>query len=288
MALQLIELPDDVLSVIFANLSGQDVARIGCCNRTTKALVFDDAVWKYLFMRDFPRITDQPSDESVSFYARYKEYSAGTPWTKLLAAFELSERTSVDPTSESKFVLMGPDFSGKSALVIRRVQKVFVSNYDPTIEDCYRFQAPLGATGGRTTTCDVLDTAGQPEYQAMWDQYLLHTDVLCIVVACDNAAAMDSCLALLHSALKLDRWQFQPNRCIVLVRNKIDLPVEQHVLQQQQLMKLAREYRCHCMETSALTGVGVMELFEAMLKMRLLREPGRAPEPTRKKKCVVQ
>lgn len=46
---------------------------------------------------------------------------------------------------------------GKSCLSIQWVSSVFVTEYDPTIENIYRKQVQID---GRTTMVDLLDTAG--------------------------------------------------------------------------------------------------------------------------------
>jgi hypothetical protein len=59
---------------------------------------------------------------------------------------------------------------GKSALTIQFIQKHFVEEYDPTIEDSYRKQVTID---GEACLLDILDTAGQEEYASMRDQVSL-------------------------------------------------------------------------------------------------------------------
>lgn len=58
---------------------------------------------------------------------------------------------------------------GKSCATIQLVTNRFVIDYDPTIEDSYRKQV---AIDGEVVLLDILDTAGQEEYEAMRDVLL--------------------------------------------------------------------------------------------------------------------
>jgi small GTP-binding protein len=61
-----------------------------------------------------------------------------------------------------KLVVVGGGGVGKSALTIQFIQGHFVDDYDPTIEDSYRKQCVID---DEVALLDVLDTAGQEEYQ---------------------------------------------------------------------------------------------------------------------------
>ena len=45
--------------------------------------------------------------------------------------------------TEYKLVVVGAGGVGKSALTIQLIQNHFVDEYDPTIEDSYRYRSPL-------------------------------------------------------------------------------------------------------------------------------------------------
>ena len=59
--------------------------------------------------------------------------------------------------SEWKFVLVGQQGVGKSAVNIRFIQDIFVEHYDPTIEDFYRKQIVID---DKVHLIEILDTAG--------------------------------------------------------------------------------------------------------------------------------
>ena len=62
-------------------------------------------------------------------------------------------------------VVVGTGGVGKSALTIQLLQHTFVDEYDPTIEDSYRKHMVID---GEICLLDIIDTAGQEEYSAIW------------------------------------------------------------------------------------------------------------------------
>ncbi|CAF1689195.1 unnamed protein product, partial [Adineta ricciae] len=66
-----------------------------------------------------------------------------------------------------KLVVVGEGGVGKSALTIQFFQKMFVEDYDPTIEDSYIQHVEVDR---QVCVLDVLDTAGQEEFSALREQ----------------------------------------------------------------------------------------------------------------------
>lgn len=58
---------------------------------------------------------------------------------------------------------------GKSALTVQFVRNVFVSTYDPTIEDTYRKVIMIDA---KQWLVEVLDTAGTEQFMALKEIYM--------------------------------------------------------------------------------------------------------------------
>jgi Ras-related protein M-Ras len=83
-----------------------------------------------------------------------------------------------DNLKSYKLVVVGDGGVGKSALTIQFFQKMFVEDYDPTIEDSY-----IQHTEVENQWCvlDVLDTAGQEEFSAMREQYMRKGDGFLLV-----------------------------------------------------------------------------------------------------------
>jgi GTPase KRas len=65
--------------------------------------------------------------------------------------------------------MVGESGVGKSSLTMQLIQKQFVEDYDPTIENLFRKQVTID---DETYLLDVLDTAGEEEYDVMRYQNL--------------------------------------------------------------------------------------------------------------------
>ncbi|XP_071211591.1 ras-related protein M-Ras-like isoform X2 [Salvelinus alpinus] len=87
-----------------------------------------------------------------------------------------------------KLVVVGDGGVGKSALTIQFFQKIFVSDYDPTIEDSYLKHTEID---GQWAILDVLDTAGQEEFSAMREQYMRTGDGFLIVFSVTDKASFE-------------------------------------------------------------------------------------------------
>ena len=77
-----------------------------------------------------------------------------------------------------KLVVMGTGGVGKSALILQFVSGQFPKQYDPTIEDFYTKKIDVD---GSAILLEILDTAGQDEYSAMRDQYILSGEAFILV-----------------------------------------------------------------------------------------------------------
>ncbi|VDM97721.1 unnamed protein product [Thelazia callipaeda] len=79
------------------------------------------------------------------------------------------QQQNTSPPVLLRLVVVGGGGVGKSALTIQFVQRHFVIDYDPTIEDSYTKQCFVDDD---ICKLEVLDTAGQEEFSTMREQYL--------------------------------------------------------------------------------------------------------------------
>lgn len=77
---------------------------------------------------------------------------------------------------------------GKSALTIQLLQKVFVPDYNPTIQDSFLKHTDID---NQWAILDVLDTAQQEEFSAFRDQYMLTGDGFPIVFSVMDKATFE-------------------------------------------------------------------------------------------------
>ncbi|XP_045435213.1 ras-related protein M-Ras isoform X2 [Pipistrellus kuhlii] len=116
-----------------------------------------------------------------------------------------------------KLVVVGDGGVGKSALTIQFFQKIFVPDYDPTIEDSYLKHTEIDS---QWAILDVLDTAGQEEFSAMREQYMRTGDGFLIVFSVTDKASFEHVDRFHQLILRVkDRESFP----MILVANKVDL-----------------------------------------------------------------
>ncbi|XP_078485602.1 ras-related protein M-Ras [Ciona intestinalis] len=143
-----------------------------------------------------------------------------------------------------KLVVVGDGGVGKSALTIQFFQKMFVEEYDPTIEDSYIQHTDID---GQWCILDVLDTAGQEEFSAMREQYMRTGDGFLIVYSVTDRASYDHVPEFHDLILRVkDETQFPA----LLVANKVDL-VHQRVVEEDEGKEMARQFQIPYIETSA-------------------------------------
>ncbi|XP_064826971.1 ras-related protein M-Ras-like isoform X4 [Oncorhynchus masou masou] len=114
-----------------------------------------------------------------------------------------------------KLVVVGDGGVGKSALTIQFFQKIFVPDYDPTIEDSYLKHTEIDA---QWAILDVLDTAGQEEFSAMREQYMRTGDGFLIVFSVTDKASFEHLDRFHQLILRVkDRWDLLLNFPLVAV-----------------------------------------------------------------------
>jgi len=143
-----------------------------------------------------------------------------------------------------KLVVVGDGGVGKSALTIQFFQKMFVEEYDPTIEDSYIQHTDIE---GQWCILDVLDTAGQEEFSAMREQYMRTGDGFLIVYSVTDRASYDHVPEFHNLILRVkDETAFPA----LLVANKVDL-VHQRVVREEEGREMANQFGIPYIETSA-------------------------------------
>lgn len=173
-----------------------------------------------------------------------------------------------------KLVVVGDGGVGKSALTIQFFQKMFVEEYDPTIEDSYIQHTDID---GQWCILDVLDTAGQEEFSAMREQYMRTGDGFLIVYSVTDRASYDHVPEfqdLIHRVK--EQGQFPA----LLVANKVDL-VHQRVVQEDEGREMAQQFGIPYIETSAKDPPrNVDKAFQDVVRFIRQQQPDRPSSPT--------
>ncbi|GIY47752.1 ras-related protein M-Ras [Caerostris extrusa] len=143
-----------------------------------------------------------------------------------------------------KLVVVGDGGVGKSALTIQFFQKMFVTDYDPTIEDSYIQHTEVD---GQWCILDVLDTAGQEEFSAMREQYMRKGDGFLLVYSVTDKQSFDN---IRHFHTQILRVKDRDSYPMLLVANKVDL-VHLRKVTEEQGKELAVCLKIPYIETSA-------------------------------------
>lgn len=155
--------------------------------------------------------------------------------------------------------MVGAGGVGKSALTIQFVQKHFIREYDPTIEDSYRKQCFID---NEVCLLDVLDTAGQEEYSAMREHYMRNGEGFLLVYSITSQASLQELHTFHRQILRVkDRSDFP----MVLVANKCDLGNQARVTTMDG-MRVAQMFGIPFVETSAKMNVNVEEAFHTLVR----------------------
>ncbi|KAL7712834.1 ras-related protein Rap-1b [Entamoeba marina] len=153
---------------------------------------------------------------------------------------------------EVKLVMLGGGGVGKSAIVIRKVQGVFMREYDPYIEDSFRKVIDLN---GEQVVLEILDTAGQEEYTALRDMYYRQGEGFIIVYSITSSIKKD-----IYRVKDIDDDDYVP---IIIAGNKIDLEEERQVTTEEG-EQLADEWGVDFIECSAKENINIDELFDTI------------------------
>ncbi|KAI5930841.1 GTPase HRas [Manis javanica] len=153
--------------------------------------------------------------------------------------------------------MVGAAGVGKSALIIQLIKNHFVEEYYPTIEDSYRKQLIID---GESCVLDILDTAGQEEFRAIWDQYMRTAEGFLCVFAINNTKSFEDIHQYREQIRRLKDSDDVP---VVLVGNKCDLAAR--TVESQQAQDLARSHGIPYIETSAKTRQGVEDAFYTLV-----------------------
>ncbi|KAL5233431.1 hypothetical protein ACI65C_000841 [Semiaphis heraclei] len=148
------------------------------------------------------------------------------------------------PLPTYKLVVVGDGGVGKSAITIQFFQKMFVADYDPTIEDSYIQHT---CVDDEFCVLDVLDTAGQEEFSAMREQYMRKGDGFMIVYSVTDPNSFKNVPNFFTQILRVkDRDEYP----ILLVANKVDL-VHLRKISESEGRAMADRLNLPYMETSA-------------------------------------
>lgn len=159
-------------------------------------------------------------------------------------------------------VVIGGGGVGKSSLTIQYVQNFFVSYYDPTIEDSYRKQVEVD---DKVCLMQILDTAGQEEFNVMRDGWMRNGDCFLLVFSATSRNSFEEMQAC-HKHLLRVKDAEAADVPVVMVMNKMDTPKCEQEVSVDEAEETARAFGCPLIQTSAKTALNVTDCFHEAVR----------------------
>jgi small GTP-binding protein len=180
--------------------------------------------------------------------------------------FCIIQRSEENEIVHLKIAIIGQSLVGKSALTYRFMNDKFPEIHDTTIEDQYTINTNINGT---ECNVEILDTAGQEDYQSMLDSWITFADGYILVFSIDDIASYNIVQERLDKICKLKFHQdSKKSPSIVVIGNKSDLNTTRNV-KYEEANKYCHDEGVDYIECSALTKHNVKEafvkLFEKMI-----------------------
>ncbi|GAA97719.1 uncharacterized protein L969DRAFT_106098 [Mixia osmundae IAM 14324] len=176
-----------------------------------------------------------------------------------------------------KIALMGSRSVGKSSLVVQYVDNHFVESYYPTIENHF---SKIIRYKGKEFALDIHDTAGQDEFSLMHTKHTVGPLGWVLVYSIASRASFNMLRVIRDKILDARGEETIP---LVIVGNKLDLETQRQV-PKEEARKLAQEWNCVFIETSAKDNDNVAKVFEDIL---IEIEKKINPAPEAKSSCAI-
>lgn len=157
-------------------------------------------------------------------------------------------------------VMLGGGGVGKSCLTIRFVVNKFTDDYDATIEDAYQKSVIVD---DKIAHVEIVDTAGQEEFQSMLDSWIRGADGIILVYDVSSRQTFEELPYFYDKILETKGENIFP---LLLVGNKCDLPKERHIISTLRGQSLAAQWKCLFMETSAKEKINDQRCFIEMIR----------------------
>ncbi len=154
-----------------------------------------------------------------------------------------------------KLVILGKALVGKSALTYRFINDQFPKDHDTTIEDQYKVSTQID---GFNCLVEILDTAGQDDYQSMLETWINFGSGFLIVYSIDDVESFVEAKKKYEKLVSIKGGE--PFSCI-LVGNKCDLGNDMRKVSKKEGEEFAKSKKIPFLEASALTKINVKECF---------------------------
>ena len=161
---------------------------------------------------------------------------------------------------EAKIVLLGDVSVGKTSIASRFCKNSFNENYINTIGGAYQ-QQNIILNNGVKMKLHIWDTSGQDRFRSMTNLYYRDAQVAILTYDVGNEQSLDS---LTYWLKELNDKVDQDNMLLCLAGNKNDIEASKKRVSTAKGKEFAEQHNMIFYETSAKTGAGVKELFQAI------------------------
>lgn len=143
------------------------------------------------------------------------------------------------------------------------------ANHDPTIEDRYQTTITIKE---KTFEVEILDTAGEEDFQNMLDMWISFGDGFLLVFALNDRESFEEIKVKRDRIIK-SKKDFEFNPSFILVGNKVDLE-DQRKISFNEAKNLAESWGCEYIETSAKTNFNCKEAFQKVAALIIEKRLG--------------
>lgn len=157
-----------------------------------------------------------------------------------------------------KLAVLGKGMVGKSSLTYKFIDCNTPKDHDPTIEDKY---STVTNIDGVSCEVEILDTAGQDDYQSLMNYWINFGQAFVLVYAINDKESFSGLEDKREKILKMKRDEFAP---IVIVGNKCDLE-DQRVVTTEEASNIAKKWGCLHFETSVIVIFLFLRLFISLV-----------------------
>lgn len=159
------------------------------------------------------------------------------------------------PMKKFKLVFLGEQSVGKTSLISRFMYDTFDSTYQATIG--IDFLSKTEYLGDRAIRLQLWDTAGQERFRSLIPSYIRDCAAAVVVYDITNRTSFQSITKWIEDVVSERHHQ----ALIIIVGNKTDLNDKRQVSSEEGEAK-AEEYNALFMESSAMSGSNVKQLFK--------------------------
>lgn len=191
-----------------------------------------------------------------------------------------SDPTETSDVIELKLAVLGQTLVGKSALTYRFISDKFPTEHDTTIEDQYKINTTIDEHNCRL---EILDTAGQDDYQSMLDTWINFAEGFVLVYSIDDRESFES---LKDKYDRVVKNKSDDVYSVIIVGNKCDLEDKRKVTKEEG-ESYAKSKGVDFMEVSALKTINVKETFVKLAHNLLEKKVTQKTEAGGDKCCII-